>query len=166
VTRVTDRALGREGSRLLQYRPSDGYPRLKRYLQSQLRRDGIPAELDEILITNGCQQSLGLLRRSLVTAGDTVACENPTYPGLARVFDSPGVRMIGVPVGAEGMDLDFLQAVMEQSKVKLIMTSPNFQNPTGRVMPLAARKRLRELATRFQAPLAEDDIYGALRYGG
>ena len=166
VRRATDRVLRREGARLLQYGPSDGYPPLKRYLQSQLRRDGIPAELDEILITNGCQQSLDLLRRSLVTTGDTVACENPAYPGLARVFDSPGVRMIGVPVGAEGMDLDFLQAVMEQNKVKLIMATPNFQNPTGRVMPLAARQRLCELATRFQAPVAEDDIYGALRYHG
>jgi DNA-binding transcriptional MocR family regulator len=166
VRRATDRVLRREGARLLQYGSSDGHAPLKRYLQSQLRRDGIPAELDEILITNGCQQSLDLLRRSLVAVGDTVVCENPTYPGLWRVFDSPGVRMIGAPVGAAGMDLDFLQAVLEQNKVKLIMTSPNFQNPTGRAMPLAARQRLLELATRFQVPLAEDDIYGALRFHG
>jgi len=166
VRRATDRVLRREGARLLQYGSSDGYPPLKRYLQAQLRRDGIPAELDEILVTNGCQQSLDLLRRSLVAAGDTIVCENPTYPGLVRVFDSPGVRMIGVPVGAEGMDLDFLENVLEQNKVKLALTSPNFQNPTGRAMPLKARQRLLELAMRFQVPLAEDDIYGALRYRG
>src|SRR5205814_10231006 len=67
---------------------------------------------------------------------------------------------------AEGMVIDMLQAVIEQNKVKLIMASPNFQNPTGRVMPLAARQRLCGLATRFQAPLAEDVIYGGLRYHG
>ncbi len=166
VRRATDRVLRREGARVLQYGSSDGYQPLKRYLQMRLRRDGIPVELDEILITNGCQQSLDLLHRALVAPGDTVVCENPTYPGLWRVFDSPGIRMIGVPVGPAGMDLDFLQAVLEQNKVKLVLASPNFQNPTGRVMPLAARQRLVELAARFQVPVAEDDIYGALRYRG
>src|SRR5438876_6893054 len=80
VRRATDRVLRREGARLLQYGPSDGYPPLKRYLQSQLRRDGIPAELDEILITNGCQQSLDLLRRSLVTAGTRWPAKTPPIP--------------------------------------------------------------------------------------
>ena len=106
------------------------------------------------------------MRRSLVAAGDTVVCENPTYTGLWRVFDSPGVRWIGVPVRSEGMDLDFLHAVLEQNKVKLVLATPNFQNPTGGVMPLAARQRLLELASRFQVPVAEDDIYGQLRYSG
>src|SRR5215471_16572303 len=132
VRRATDAVLRREGAKVLQYGSSEGYPPLKRYLQTRLRRDGIPAELDEILITNGCQQSLDLLRRALVSAGETVACENPTYPGLFHVFEASGVRVIGIPVGDEGMDLDFLTAVLEQNKIKLILVSPNFQNPTGR----------------------------------
>ncbi len=166
VRRATDAVLRREGGNLLQYGSSDGYPPLKSYLQARLRRDGIAVELDELLITNGCQQSLDLARRSLVAAGDAVVCENPTYTGLWNIFESPGVRLIGAPVGAEGMDLDFLAAILEQSKIKLILASPNFQNPTGRTMPLAARKRLLELAARFQVPVVEDDIYGALHYAG
>ncbi len=166
VRRATDAVLRREGAKLLQYGSSDGYPPLKRYLQSRLRRDGIPVEADEILITNGCQQALDLLRRCLVSGGDSVACENPTYTGLCNVFESTGVRLIGIPVGAEGMDLDFLGAVLEQNKVKMILCSPSFQNPTGRTMPLAARKRLLEIAARSQVPVVEDDIYGALRYHG
>ncbi len=166
VRRATDAVLRREGASLLQYGSSDGYPPLKNYLQTRLGRDGIRVELDEILITNGCQQSLDLVRRSLVASEDTVALENPTYTGLWPVFEAPAIRLIGVPVGTEGMDLDFLQAVLEQNKVRLILTSPNFQNPTGRTMPLPARKRLLELAARFQVPIVEDDIYGALRYRG
>ncbi|HEV2175661.1 MAG TPA: PLP-dependent aminotransferase family protein [Terriglobia bacterium] len=166
VRRSTDAVLRREGSKLLEYGSSDGYPPLKRYLQNRMRRDGIPVETDEILITNGCQQSLDLLRRSLVGTGDVVACENPTYPGLWNVFEASGVRMVGVPVGPEGMDLDYLAAVLDQNKVKLILASPNFQNPTGRTMPLEARKRLLALAARYQTPVAEDDIYGGLRYRG
>ncbi len=166
VRRATDCVLRREGSRLLQYGSSDGYPPLKQYLYSRLRRDGIPVELDEILITNGCQQSLDLLRQSLLSAGDVVICENPTYTGLWNVFRAPGIRLIGVPVTAEGMDLAYLAAALEQNKAKLILSSPNFQNPTGRTMPLANRRRVMELAARFQTPVVEDDIYGALRYRG
>jgi len=158
--------LRREGAKLLEYGSTGGYPPLKQYLQARLRRDGIAIEADELLITNGCQQSLDLLRRVLVGPYDAVACENPTYPGLWQVFDLPGVRLIGIPVGAEGMDLDYLEAILEQNKLKLILANPNFHNPTGRSMPLAGRKRLLELATRFQVPVAEDDIYGGLRYAG
>jgi 2-aminoadipate transaminase len=166
MRRATDAVLRREGAQVLQYGSSDGYPPLKRYLQNRLVRDGMPVELDEILITNGCQQSLDLVRRSLVSPGDSVACENPTYPGLWNVFESTGVRLIGIPVGAEGIDLDFLSAVIEQNKVKMVLTNPNFQNPTGRTMPLEARKRLLALSAKSQVPVVEDDIYGALRYRG
>jgi 2-aminoadipate transaminase len=166
VRRAADAVLRREGGRLVQYGATDGYQPLKAYLQTRLRRDGIPVELDEILVTHGCQQSLDLLRRALVSPGETVVCENPTYTGLWNVFEAPGVRLLGVPVTAEGMDLNALEALLEQTRVKLIFCSPSFQNPTGHSMPLAARQRLLELAVRFQVPIVEDDVYGALRYRG
>jgi DNA-binding transcriptional MocR family regulator len=166
VRRAADAVLRREGGRLMQYGSTGGYEPLKAYLQTRLRRDGIPVEVDEILVTHGCQQSLDLLRRALISPGETVVCENPTYTGLWNVFESPGVRLIGVPVTPEGMDLDALESVLEQTRVKLIFCSPTFQNPTGFTMPLAARQRLLELAERFQVPIVEDDVYGALRYRG
>ncbi|MGO8787061.1 MAG: PLP-dependent aminotransferase family protein [Terriglobia bacterium] len=166
VRRAADAVLRREGGRLVQYGSTTGYQPLIAYLQTRLRRDGIPVERDEILVTHGCQQSLDLLRRGLVSPGETVVCENPTYTGLWNVFESPGVRLIGVPVNSEGMDLDALESLLEQTRVKLIFCSATFQNPTGFTMPLAARQRLLELALRFQVPIVEDDVYGALRYRG
>jgi len=166
VRRAADAVLRREGGRLVQYGSTGGYQPLKAYLQTRLRRDGIPVELDEILVTHGCQQSLDLLRRALISPGETVVCENPTYTGLWNVFESPGVRLMGVPVTPEGMDLDALESLLEQTRVKLIFCSPTFQNPTGFTMPLAARQRLLELARRFQVPIVEDDVYGALRCRG
>jgi 2-aminoadipate transaminase len=166
VRRVTDAVWRREGAKLLQYGSTDGYAPLKQFLQSRLGRDGIFTEECEILITSGCQQSLDLVRRSLLSPGDTVACENPTYTGLWNLLQSTGIRMIAVPVGAEGLDLDYLEAALERNKVKLILCCPTFHNPTGHTMPLAARKRLLEIARRAQVPVVEDDIYGALRYRG
>jgi DNA-binding transcriptional MocR family regulator len=166
VRRVTDTVLRRDGGCLVQYGSTGGYEPLKLYLQTRLRRDGVSVELDELLVTHGCQQSIDLVRRALVAPGDTVVCENPTYTGLWNVFDGPGVRLIGVPVGGEGVDLDTLESLLEQTRVKLIFCSPTFQNPTGFTMPLARRQRLLELAQRFQVPIVEDDVYGALRYRG
>jgi len=166
VRRAADAVLRREGGRLVQYGATHGYLPLKAYLQTRLRRDGIPVEFDEILVAHGCQQSLDLLRRALITTGDTVVCENPTYTGLWNVFDSPGVRLIGVPVTPEGMDLGALESVLEQTRVKLIFCSPTFQNPTGFTMPLEARQRLLKIAQRFQVPIVEDDVYGVLRFRG
>jgi len=166
VRRAADAVLRREGGRLLQYGATEGYQPLKAYLQSCLGRDGIRVELDEILVTHGCQQSLDLLRRALISAGDTVVCENPTYTGLWNVFESPGVRLMGVPVSPAGMDLEALEGLLEQKRARLIFCSPSFQNPTGYSMGLAERKRLLELAARFQVPVVEDDVYGPLRYRG
>src|SRR3989475_11354250 len=142
VRREDGAVLARQGSRLVEYGSSDGSPPLKQYVARRLARDGIAAGLDEILITSGCQQSLDLLRRALVSPGDAGVCENPTYTGLWSVFESPGVRLIGVPVTAEGMDLDFLAAVLEQHNVKLIFAAPNFQKQTGHTMTIEPRKRL------------------------
>jgi 2-aminoadipate transaminase len=166
VRMAADAILRREGGRLVQYGSTGGYEPLKQYLQGRLRQDGIAVELDEILVTHGCQQSLDLLRRALVSPGETVVCENPTYTGLWNVFESPGVRLIGIPVTSEGLDLDVLESLLEQTRVKLIFCSPTFQNPTGSTMPLAARQRLLELARRFQVPIVEDDVYSELRFRG
>jgi 2-aminoadipate transaminase len=166
VRRAADAVLRREGGSLVQYGSTDGYQPLKIFLQSRLRRDGIPVELSEIIVTHGCQQSLDLLRRTMISPGETVVCESPTYTGLWNVFELPGVRLIGIPVTADGMDLDALETVLDQTRVKLIFCSPSFQNPTGYSMPLAARQRLLQLAARFQVPIVEDDVYGALRFRG
>ena len=166
VRRVTNAVLRREGARLLQYGSSEGYGPLKNYLQEQLRSAGITAGIDEILITNGCQQSLDLLRRVLIEPGDVVACENPAYTGLSSVFNSPSVRLAGIPVGPAGIDLDLLISILERHRVKLILVSPNFQNPTGRTLPIEARKKLLEISNHYQVPVVEDDIYGALRFQG
>ncbi len=166
VRRAIDAVLRREGPALLRYGSSGGYRPLRHYIEGCMRRAGISVEAEQILITSGCQQSLDLLRRSLVASGDVVVSENPTYPGLWNAFQSSGARLIGVPVGEDGLDLDHLLAVLERTRVKLILVSPTFQNPTGRTMSIEARRRLLEIARRFRVPIVEEDIYGWLRYRG
>jgi 2-aminoadipate transaminase len=161
--------LRREATDVLNLGPSDGYPPLKEALLDLLRSEGISARDENLLITDGCQQSLDLISKAFVRPGDTVLLENPTYPGSVAIFNSARSRCLGVPVRTHpepgtslGLDLEVLEATLVANRVKLLVVTPDFHNPTGISMPLASRRKLLELASRYQVPVVEDHIYGRL----
>ena len=164
--RCCNEVLRREGQELLQFGPSSGYPPLKKFLTEQLQKEGMPVGDGELLITNGGQQGLDLVRRVFLRPGDVVALENPVYPGAIQVFNHGGIKCLGVPVGEQGIKLDVLESVLRQHRVRLVVLTPTFHNPTGATMPLENRKKVLELAVRHQVPIVEDNIYGALRLRG
>lgn len=164
--RSVDRVLRKQGRVLLQLGTSSGYGPLQEYLVSQMALSGINVKLDEILITNGCQQSLDLIRQILVEPGDEVVLENPTYPGAISVFCGANSKYISVPMNGRGMDLNSLEDILSQRRPKLIYTIPSFHNPTGATMDMEARRRLLEIAIRCRVPIVEDDIYREMRYDG
>jgi 2-aminoadipate transaminase len=164
--RAVDRVIRKEGRVLLESGATGGYDPLQEYVAAQMASSGARVGPEQILITNGCQQSLNLICQVLVGPGDEVAVENPTYPGALSVFCGNNSRHISVPVGPRGIDLDVLESVLSQRRPKLIYTIPSFQNPTGATMDMAARRRLLELAVKHRIPIIEDDIYRELRYDG
>ncbi len=165
-----------DGQRILQLGSSDGYGPLRRALLEFLRSEGLAVREEQLLITDGGQQSLDLLCKAFLRPGDAVLMENPTYPGAIAIFASARVRTIAVPVSAvggndarsrePGLDLGALEAALVQNRAKLILLTPDFQNPTGMTMSLAARRRVLELAAQYQVPVVEDHIYARLRFAG
>ncbi|MBL8212014.1 MAG: PLP-dependent aminotransferase family protein [Bryobacterales bacterium] len=151
---------------ILQLGSPAGYPALRRYLLEEARGRRDAAAADDILITSGCQQALDLLQRVLVGPGDTVLMEDPVYPGLRAVFASAGARVSGVRMGADGIDLGGLEGALRRERPKLLVVTPNFQNPTGASLPMEARTRLLEMAATAGVLVVENDIYGSLRYRG
>jgi len=166
--RCCNAVLRREGERILQLGASDGYPPLKQALLHWLESEGIRATENELLITDGCQQALDLLAKAFLRPGDTIVLENPTYPGSITMLDGNRVRAVPVPVdpAAGGIDLDALELAFRQNRVKLVFVMPDFHNPTGVTMAVAARRRLLELAARYEVPLVEDHIYARVRLRG
>src|SRR3989449_7281154 len=161
--------LRREGAEVLNLGPSDGYPPLKEALLELLHHDGIAAKDENLLITDGCQQSFDLISKAFVRPGDSVIMENPTYPGAVAIFHGARARCLSVPMNTHaepekplGLDLEALEATLAANRVKLILLTPDFQNPTGTSMPLASRRKLLELAGRHQVPVVEDHIYARL----
>jgi 2-aminoadipate transaminase len=170
LRRCCNAVLKSDGRRILQLGSSDGYPPLKRALGEFLHGEGLPVKPEQLLITDGCQQSIDLLCKAFLRPGDSVVIENPAYPGAIAIFAGARVRCLGVPVetsagriGYMGMNLEALESVLMQNRVKMILVTPDFHNPTGTTLPLAERRKLLEIANRFQVPVVEDHIYGRLR---
>ncbi|MCS6952793.1 MAG: PLP-dependent aminotransferase family protein [Bryobacterales bacterium] len=160
---VVDSAQARE---LLQLGSPSGYGPLREYLLAEARREGVARSGDDILITNGCQQALDLLQRVLAPAGETVALEEPASPGLRSLFLRAGVRLVGVPIGDDGLELSQLERILKVERPRLLVLTPNFQNPTGLSLSREARHTVAELVRAAGAVLVENDIYGELRYSG
>ena len=163
----------REAAEILEFGPTDGYPPLKQALAGHLRSEGFEAGDENLLITNGCQQGLDLICRAFVRPGDNVLVENPCYPGVVAIFSGGRARILCVPVRTEtgpgatpGVDVSAIEAVLMQNRVKLIVLTPDFHNPTGTTLPIAERRRLLEIAARFQVPIVEDHIYAQMRARG
>lgn len=161
--------LKQEGRQILQFGSSEGYPSLRRVLVELLRGEGQAVKEEQILITAGCQQAIDLLCKAFLRPGDSVVMENPTYPGAIAIFAGARVRCLGVPVrtdaerqGGLGVDVAALEAALMQNRVKLILLTPDYHNPTGTALSLADRRRVLELASRHQVPVVEDHIYARL----
>jgi 2-aminoadipate transaminase len=151
---------------ILQLGSPAGYAPLRHYLLAEARRMGMARPGDDIVITNGCQQALDLAGRVLVRPGESVAVEDPVYPGLKNLFQQAGAHLIGVPVGPDGIDVAELDRVIAAHKPRLLVISSNFQNPTGATLPAGARREVLRLARAGGVVVVENDIYGELRYEG
>src|SRR6267378_2318816 len=117
----------------------------------------------------GLLASIDLISKAFVRPGDSVIMENPTYPGAVAIFHGARARCLSVPMNTHaepekplGLDLEALEATLAANRVKLILLTPDFHNPTGTSMPLASRRKVLELAGRHQVPVVEDHIYARL----
>ena len=146
----------------LQYALTEGFPPLRALLAEQMTAQGIPAEVENIIITSGTQQSLDLLGRILLDEGDTVLVENPTFLGALQSFKAYGVGFRAVKMDDDGANVEQL----DPSGCKFYYCLPTFQNPTGVTMTLERRKQLVRRSLGEGLVIIEDDPYGALRFEG
>ena len=153
---------------LLQYSVTEGYTPLRDYLKGYLKdKYGVGTEDDDILITTGAQQIMDFATKSLVNEGEIVVTEAPSFIGSLNTFRAYNAKLAGVPVESDGMDVDYLEKVLnEHDNIKFIYTIPNFQNPSGVTMSMKKRERVYELACKYDVLILEDNPYGDLRYSG
>ncbi len=151
----------------LQYSITEGYPKLREWLKTDLSQKGLFHDGDQIVITSGAQQAIETTAKILCNEGDVIICEDPAFVGSLNAFRSYGVRLAGVPMDDEGMMTDKLEETLKTNPTtKFIYTIPNFQNPTGKTTTLRRRKEILALAEKYGVYILEDNPYGALRFEG
>ena len=133
-------------------------------IAARMRERGAAVGPEGVIVVNGSQHGLDILLRLLAEPGDTVLVEAPTYFGALQSFLAQGVRLVGVPVDDEGMDVQRVEFLLARYRPRFIYTVPTYQNPTGATMSLERRERLLALAQRYQVPIVEDDPFSDLHF--
>jgi 2-aminoadipate transaminase len=152
----------------LQYGVSEGYQPLRDTIRDWMKEhENIGTDSDEVLILSGATQVMDLATKVLCNEGDTVICEEPSFIGSLNCFRSYGCKLKGVPVEADGIDVEALEQTLKTTpNAKFIYTIPNFQNPSGATMSLAKREKMYALAKEYGVIILEDNPYGDLRVSG
>ena len=142
-----------------------GLPELRRAIAKRLDARGLPTREDEVLVTSGAQQAIGLVAALFLQRGDAVAVESPTYLGAMDLFTNAGAHLVPVPVSERGISATALRDVVSRASPRLVYLVPTFHNPTGAVVPEAARREIARIADESEVPIVEDDALADLTLG-
>ena len=160
-----------KGAMALQYGTTEGEAPLREAIAGWMTHEKATIKPENILVTAGSQQGLDMVAKVFVDPGDIVIVELPSYIGGLQAFTAYRAKMVGIPMDDEGMRMDKLEKVLaklakKNKKPKFIYTVPDFQNPSGVTMSLERRKKLLELAYKYEVPIVEDSPYRDLRFLG
>ncbi len=158
--------LQKHGTAALQYGTTEGFFPLKEALAGYLKENKIETAPENINITTGSQGVLDALGKILITPGDAIAVEAPTYLGALQAFNPYGPRYVQMETDEDGLIPESMEAVIKEHRPKMVYLVPTFQNPTGRTVPLERRQRIAAIAQATDTLIIEDDPYGQLRYRG
>ncbi len=159
--------LDTDGGYAFSYQESEGYYPLREILASFSREQyGIRCRPEEILVTAGAQQALDLLSKAMLRPGDTVFAEMPSYIGMRSVFTLHDARLFGVPMEADGINLDIVAYYAQKYRPRLLYTMPVYQTPTGISLSPEKRRRLLELAEQYDFYIIEDDLFSDVNLKG
>lgn len=157
--------LEREQGGAFEYTDSMGYLPLREALCRYLTSFGIQTEVGQIQIISGAQQGVDIMSRAMLSYGDTVFVENPTFYGATGAFLSRGAKVLGIPLASDGMNLTALENDLKLYHPKFIYVMAYFQTPTGISYSLEKKRRLLELAEQYDTYIIEEDDFYDFHYG-
>jgi 2-aminoadipate transaminase len=165
IKQAVDTALLRNPGGMLQYGATEGYEPLREQLSAFMATKGVAVNQDGLIVTTGSQQALDLLGKTMISPGDKVIVEGPTFLATIQCFRLYGAELISAPIDEHGVKVDELEKLIAQHKPKFVYLIPTFGNPSGVMLSLERRKRVLELAVNYQTLIVEDDPYGDLYFG-
>jgi DNA-binding transcriptional MocR family regulator len=164
IRESTDAVLRDNPGPVLQYGATEGFQPLREAISTHMAGKGASVAADGLIVTTGSQQALDLIGKTMISPGDKVIMEAPTFLATIQCFRLYGAQVIGAPIDADGVDVDRLEALIEEHKPKLVYLIPSFGNPSGAMLSLERRKRILAIAARTKTLVVEDDPYGELYF--
>ena len=149
---------------VLQYGATEGWGPLREQTSHFMAGKGATVAPDGLIVTTGSQQALDLIGKTMISPGDKVIVEAPTFLATIQCFRLYGAHLIGAPIDANGVDVDRLEQLIAEHKPKLVYLIPTFGNPSGATLSLERRLRVLEIAARTHTLIVEDDPYGELYF--
>ncbi|MGB3451027.1 MAG: PLP-dependent aminotransferase family protein [Giesbergeria sp.] len=166
IRAASNAALDQEPGAALQYGATEGYQPLREQLSAFMASKGaLDVAPEQLIVTTGSQQALDLLGKTLISPGDKVIVEGPTFLATIQCFRLYGAELISAPIDAHGVKTDELGKLIAEHKPKFVYLIPTFGNPSGAMLSLERRKQVLEMAARHQTLIVEDDPYGDLYFG-
>ncbi len=145
---------------LLRYQSPTGSERDKLAAAMWLAQRGLVPGMERIVVTPGAHSAITAILKILARPGDAVLCERITYPGFRNIAADRGLTVAGIPMDADGILPDALEAAIVRHRPKALYLNPTLQNPTTLTIPAARRLEIADILVRHGLPLIEDDAYG------
>jgi len=142
-----------------------GLAALRQSIAASYSNGGLHTTHEQILVTNGAQQAIALCAALFLQRGDTVLLEDPAYFGALDAFRAVGARISPLPVPANGVRPQVIRDRITATAARLVYLTPTFQNPTGAVMPRAARKEVAQIVAELGVPLIDDATVAEIVFG-
>ncbi len=166
IRAASERVLAEEPGAALQYGATEGYQPLREQLSAFMASKGAQGVAPEdLIVTTGSQQALDLLGKTLISPGDKVIVEGPTFLATIQCFRLYGAELISAPIDGNGVQTDELEKLIVEHRPKFVYLIPTFGNPSGAMLSLERRKKVLEMAVKYQTVIVEDDPYGDLYFG-
>ena len=164
LPRIARRAVKQIAGSLFNYDLPQGQMMLRQQISRMLVQHGLDVTPEDLIITNGSKQGLSLVVHYYVKPGDWVIVESPTWHGMLSLLYNMGAKVIGIPMTADGMNLELLEKTLYTHRPKLIFTVSTLHNPTGITTSQSHRQQLLQLAERYNCFILEDNAYEGLNF--
>ena len=162
IKEASVKALNEDPGAALQYGSTEGFGPLREELASFMGAKGVAVDANELIVTTGSQQALDLLGKTMISPGDKVIVEGPTFLATIQCFRLYGAELVSAPCDGHGVKTDELEHLIAQHKPKFVYLVPTFGNPSGALLSVERRKKVLELAVKYNTLIVEDDPYGDL----
>jgi DNA-binding transcriptional MocR family regulator len=165
VQAAANAALKEEPGAALQYGATEGYQPFREQIVGLMAAKGVQSLTpDQLIVTTGSQQALDLLGKTMISPGDKVIVEGPTFLATIQCFRLYGAEVISAPTDENGVIPEALEQLIAEHQPKLVYLIPTFGNPSGALLGLERRRQILEMAVRHQTLVVEDDPYGDLYF--